>query len=161
MENLGLTWSVEKEVATHSSILAWRIPGTEEPGGLQSMGSQRVRYDWVTSLTWSNWDLERQLGWCGVWVGGGGLAEAVVKTTLEVAAFKGEKWWRLNWGSPSGEGWGGMEREWLSWYNQGDTLCGELETERPRVRKLDQLWLWDLGGVRWFPFCFWSYGVRW
>ena len=34
--------SLEKEMATHSSILAWRIPWTEEPGGLQSMGSQRV-----------------------------------------------------------------------------------------------------------------------
>ena len=32
---------LEKEMATHPSILAWRIPGTEEPGGLQSMGSQR------------------------------------------------------------------------------------------------------------------------
>ena len=37
---------MEKEMATHSSILAWRIPWTEEPGGLQSMGSQRVRRDW-------------------------------------------------------------------------------------------------------------------
>ena len=36
-------------MATHSSILAWRIPWTEEPGELQSMGSQRVRYDWVTN----------------------------------------------------------------------------------------------------------------
>ena len=35
-------------MATHSSILAWRIPWTEEPGGLQSMGSQRVGYDWAT-----------------------------------------------------------------------------------------------------------------
>ena len=35
---------------THSSILAWRIPWTEEPGGLQSMGSQRVGHDWATSL---------------------------------------------------------------------------------------------------------------
>ena len=34
---------LEKGIATHSSILAWRIPGTEEPGGLQSMGLQRVR----------------------------------------------------------------------------------------------------------------------
>ena len=39
---------MEKEMATHSSILAWRIPWTEEPGGLQSMGSQRVRHDLVT-----------------------------------------------------------------------------------------------------------------
>ena len=36
---------LEEEMATHSSILAWRIPWTEEPGGLQFMGSQRVRYD--------------------------------------------------------------------------------------------------------------------
>ena len=38
-----------KEMAAHSSILAWRIPWTEEPGGLQSMGSQKVRHDWVTN----------------------------------------------------------------------------------------------------------------
>ena len=36
---------LEKEMATHSSILAWRIPWMEEPGGLQSVGSQRVRHD--------------------------------------------------------------------------------------------------------------------
>ena len=36
---------LEKEIATHSSILAWRIPWTEEPGGLQSMWSQRVGHD--------------------------------------------------------------------------------------------------------------------
>ena len=41
----GLGRSLEKEMATHSSILAWRIPWTEEPGGLQSMGSQRVGHD--------------------------------------------------------------------------------------------------------------------
>ena len=39
---------LEKEVATHSSILAWEIPWTEEPGGLQSMGLQRVRHDLAT-----------------------------------------------------------------------------------------------------------------
>ena len=42
LSNLG------KEMATHSSILAWRIPWTEEPGGLQSMGSQRVRHNLAT-----------------------------------------------------------------------------------------------------------------
>ena len=36
---------LEKEIATHSSILAWKISGTDEPDGLQSMGSQRVRHD--------------------------------------------------------------------------------------------------------------------
>ena len=38
--------ALEKEMATHSSVLAWRIPGTGEPGGLASMGSQRVGHDW-------------------------------------------------------------------------------------------------------------------
>ena len=38
--------ALEKEMATHSSVLAWRIPGTGEPGGLLSMGSHRVRHDW-------------------------------------------------------------------------------------------------------------------
>ena len=37
--------ALEKEMATHSSIVAWRIPGTEEPGGLPSVGSHRVRHD--------------------------------------------------------------------------------------------------------------------
>ena len=36
----------EKEMATHSSVLAWRIPGTGEPGGLLSLGSHKVRHDW-------------------------------------------------------------------------------------------------------------------
>ena len=39
---------LEKEMATHSSILVWRIPRTEEPGRLQSMGSQRIRHNWAT-----------------------------------------------------------------------------------------------------------------
>ena len=42
---------MEKAVAPHSSTLAWRIPCTEEPGGLQSMGSLRVGHDWATSLS--------------------------------------------------------------------------------------------------------------
>ena len=45
-----LTDVLEKEMATHSSILAWKIPWTEDPGRVQSMGSQRVRHDRVTSL---------------------------------------------------------------------------------------------------------------
>ena len=42
---LGWEGPLEKEMANHSSILAWKIPWTEEPGGLQSMGSQRVECD--------------------------------------------------------------------------------------------------------------------
>ena len=42
---LGREDPLEKEMATHSSVLAWKIPWTEEPGGLESMGSQRVGHD--------------------------------------------------------------------------------------------------------------------
>ena len=46
--SLGQEEPLEKETATHSSILAWRTPRTEEPGGLQSMGSQRVGHNLAT-----------------------------------------------------------------------------------------------------------------
>ena len=45
VRSLGWEDPLEKEMATHSSILAWKIPWTEETGRLQSMGSQRVRHD--------------------------------------------------------------------------------------------------------------------
>ena len=46
--SLGWEDPLEKEMATHSSILAWRSPWTEEPGWVQSVGSQRVGHDWAT-----------------------------------------------------------------------------------------------------------------
>ena len=46
---LGWEDPLEKGMSTHSSILAWRIPWTEEPGELQSLGLQKVRHDWVTN----------------------------------------------------------------------------------------------------------------
>ena len=55
---------MEKAMAPHSSTLAWKIPWTEEPGGLQSMGLLRVRHDWVTSLslfTFMHWRRKWQL----------------------------------------------------------------------------------------------------
>ena len=61
----GLEDPLEKGMAIYSSIFAWRIPWTEEPGGLQSMGSQRVGHDWGTSLSLS------RLGLGGV----GGIGE--------------------------------------------------------------------------------------
>ena len=56
-------------MATHSNTLAWRIPGTEEPGGLPSMGSHRVRHDWsdlaaaATFITWNWWHLLPFIPW--------------------------------------------------------------------------------------------------
>ena len=59
----GISWEdpLEKEMATHSSILAWRIPWTEEPGRLQFMGSQRVGHDWATSLSLSPFQRNQRL----------------------------------------------------------------------------------------------------
>ena len=54
LSNLTFTFqfhALEKEMATHSSTLAWKIPWKEEPGRLQSMGSLRVGHDWVSSLS--------------------------------------------------------------------------------------------------------------
>ena len=45
VQSLGWEDPLEKEMATHSNTIAWKIPWTEEPGGLQSMGSQRVGHD--------------------------------------------------------------------------------------------------------------------
>ena len=56
VQSLGREDSLEKEMATHSSTLAWRIPWMEEPGELQSIGSQRVGHNWAASLTSLPWE---------------------------------------------------------------------------------------------------------
>ena len=71
VQSLGCEDPLEKEMATHPSILAWKIPWTEEPGGLQFVGSQRVEHDWAT-----NTSLVVQ------WLGLGGLtAQGLSSTT--------------------------------------------------------------------------------
>ena len=54
VRSLGWEDHLEQEMATHSSILAWRIPWTEEPGGLQSLGMQRVRHDGAINIMATN-----------------------------------------------------------------------------------------------------------
>ena len=54
VQSLGGEDPLEKEMATHSSTLAWKIPWTEEPGRLHPMGSQRVGQDWATSISFSS-----------------------------------------------------------------------------------------------------------
>ena len=58
VQPLGWEDPLEKEKATGTGILAWRIPWTEEPGGLQCMGSQRVRHDWATEHAHASQDIE-------------------------------------------------------------------------------------------------------
>ena len=64
--SLGWEDPLEKEMATHSSTLAWKIPRTEEPSRLQSMGSQQVGHDWATSLITDNVDVSggESKVWC-------------------------------------------------------------------------------------------------
>ena len=82
-------YSLEKAVAPHSSPLAWKIPWSEEPGRLQSMGSQRVGYDWATSLslfTFKHWKRKWQptpvflpgesQGWGAWWAAIYGVAQS-------------------------------------------------------------------------------------
>ena len=86
----ALVWEdpLEKEMAIHSSTIAWKIPWTEEPGRLQSMGSQRVGHDWATPLhslgtgndVWRSliWRLDSGWGMCfqdgtPTWLLAGGL----------------------------------------------------------------------------------------
>ena len=65
VQSLGQGDPLEKGMATHSSVLVWRIPWTEKPGGLQSMGSQRVIHDWVTNTLalpdWRRDEVSRRL----------------------------------------------------------------------------------------------------
>ena len=52
---LGQEGPLEKEMSTHSTVLAWEMPWTEEPGGIQSMGSQRVGHDLMTKQQQQNY----------------------------------------------------------------------------------------------------------
>ena len=60
VRSLGQKDPLEKEMAIHSSILAWRIPWTEKPSRLQSTGSQRVGHDWATSPSPSEWEVLKE-----------------------------------------------------------------------------------------------------
>ena len=81
--SLGREDSLEKGKTTQSSILAWRIPWTEEPGGLQSMGSQRVRSDWAINTRLKYWECNflQTLETCSI----------IAPSPLSPALF----WWRM------------------------------------------------------------------
>ena len=76
--SLGWEDALEEGMATHSSILAWRIPWTEEPGRLQSMGSQKVWQDWATKHTFHFSVIQRKVG------------QLLVIMTLELGPIKAE-----------------------------------------------------------------------
>ena len=87
---------VEKEMATHSSTLPWKIPWTEQPGGLQSMRSPRVRHDWaakhvVPTARWvSRWDQPSPRATPGEGRRAASLATVWVRLGLGLAVLRGE-----------------------------------------------------------------------
>ena len=82
VQSLGQEDPLEKGMVTHSSILAWRIPWTEKSGGLQAMGSQRVKDDWATNAFTS-------------------LLRAMRSYLLFWMQWRGLPWWRNRWESAS------------------------------------------------------------
>ena len=73
VQSLGQEDPLEEGMATHSNILAWEIPWTKEPGGLQSMGSQRIGHDWATDHAHEVWlplasELQRITSYLQWWI---------------------------------------------------------------------------------------------
>ena len=83
--SLGQEDPLKKEVTTHSSILAWRIPWTEEPGGLQSMGSQRVRHDWATNTFTHSISVETS--YAVIWIEDSQLSIQATESLFSVSLF--------------------------------------------------------------------------
>ena len=92
------SWKLEKAMAIHSSTLAWKIPWTEEPGRLQSMGSPRVGHDWVTSLSCI----------------GEGTGNPLQCSCLENPR-NGGAWWAAVYGVP-------QSRTWLKWLSSSSSI---------------------------------------
>ena len=128
----SLDWedSLEKEMATHSSILAWKIPCTEELGGLQSMGSQRVRHDLATNqqqqstqLLADIWDFHLILNW---------------KLDLELWSVSKPTYWKLD-----------LETIWVEvrfLHQPGDTQQVQSRPQRELALKTRPLQVAALGG---------------
>ena len=107
--SLGREDPLEKEMAIHSSIIAWKIPWTEEPGRLQSMGSQRVEHDWATSHAYVH--------------------------TLYVGLPLWLSWWRihLQCGRPGFDPWVGKIPWRRKWQSTPGLLPGESHGQRSLV----------------------------
>ena len=88
-QSLGLEDLLEKGMATHSSILAWRIPWTDEPGSLWSIGLQIIRHDWVTEHTHtlpnSTWTVCK-------------YSYYIIKPFMSFLSGRNKKWWRFKYG---------------------------------------------------------------
>ena len=123
VQSLGREDPLEEGTATHSRILAWRIPGTEEPGGLQSTGSQRVRHNW------SNWT-QLCAGDTKICKAGWGLEQLQtyrLKVSNEAEHLSGIRWLECS---------GHSERGVLPWW-RGSSIW-------PRSWRTDKRHTWDV-----------------
>ena len=82
VQSLGWEALLEKEMATHSNVLAWKLQWTVEPGRLQSMGSQRVGNNWATSLHFSNFIIFLNGGKLIIWYGASPSASSAIYSFL-------------------------------------------------------------------------------
>ena len=110
----------EKAMATHSSTLVWKIPRTEEPGRLQSMGSLRVRHDWATSLSLS----------CI----GEGNGNPLQCSCLENPR-DGGAWWAAVYGVA-------QSRTWLKWLSSSNANKGPCS--QGYGFSSSHVWMWEL-----------------
>ena len=124
----SLSWEdpLEKELATHSSILAWKIPWTEEPGGLQSMGSQRVGHDWTTNtftFKQGEWAAHAQKTRTPWWLSGQSFWKAAFGVTA--AGYKTFFW--LVGGKVTGWCFGNLNQSSTFWFQSvwGLPACGQ------------------------------------
>ena len=95
VRSLGWEDPLEKEMAIHSSILAWRIPWTEKPSRLPSMGSQRVGHDWVISLSLCIMGLFSPVGFKAsstLWNTINWVCARVCEHMCRVGCYKGRTW---------------------------------------------------------------------
>ena len=128
---MPLKFISEKAMAPHSSTLAWKIPWMEEPGGLQSMGSLRVRHDWATSLSLS----------CI----GEGNGNPLQCSCLEDPRDRGA-WWAAIYGVAWSRTW--LKR--LSSSSSSKFIWGfpssSSEKNLPVMQEMQEIWVQSLGG---------------
>ena len=129
---LVLRRDLEKAMAPHSITLAWKIPWTEEPGGLQSMGSRRVRHDWVTFLslfTFMHW--RRKWQPTPVFLPGESQGQGA--------------WWAAVYGVAQSR----TRLKWLSSSSSSKVRSGfpggSVVKNLPAMQELQETWVWFLG----------------
>ena len=155
VQSLGWEDLLEKEMATRSSILAWKIPWTEKPGGLPSMGSQKVKHNWATNtvcVTQQGLKEFRGREWkCSASNGNEEASEGQKKTRSKgqravcMRTHRGSQGWKEGWGqrkvsersqqnlrtTPTPPGWRPVftsENFWFLWYCDTAPFWGQILT---------------------------------